>query len=258
MNSDSKNTFFERHRRALSLTGLLLVFVTFVVKDAVRERLKDSIDSIHAAESLYLIRTDTFTITALIQNVDKHIGSITGPADHPGSTEKRTARETLLEETKAREDLYTALESLLENTSRVVETLPRPKLRREQLLALKCELDQIRGLDNEAHQVTSDYYKNLNIDDVLQPDQPRKEQVVLAKEAEADYALFSRTYALLLKANQAMNDVIREARTSYQSEERLYTIFTYVGYALYALGWSLTAIGQLTEPRVQLNPAPLE
>ena len=36
---------------------MTIVFLTFVIKDAKRERLKDSVDTINSAQSLYDVRT---------------------------------------------------------------------------------------------------------------------------------------------------------------------------------------------------------
>ena len=243
MNNTSLKPFLERHSRLLSIAGLVLVFVTFIVKDAIREQLKDSLDSISAAENLYLIREDSAAIKELVTDDDKRLDSVLRSMNPSKDTEKPSQLDEMLGKTVERDRTYTLVESSLENTSRVVETLPDPNSKRVQLLNLKRELEDIRKLDKEAQNITSDFFKNLTIDDVLKND-PTKKQEALHKDVELEEPLVSRTFALVIETSQAMNSVTEEARKQYESQERLYKLFTWLSYLLYAAGWGLSVVGQ--------------
>jgi hypothetical protein len=48
-----------RHNKFFTLLGAFVVFMTFVVKEGARERLKDKLDSIHSAVDVYKIRNES-------------------------------------------------------------------------------------------------------------------------------------------------------------------------------------------------------
>jgi hypothetical protein len=47
-----------RWRRSLPLLGLFIVFLTFAVKDGVKDWRKDAVDSANAARTMFLLRSD--------------------------------------------------------------------------------------------------------------------------------------------------------------------------------------------------------
>jgi hypothetical protein len=51
-----------RRKRRLTIAGALVVFLTFVVKEQIRDYLKDLKDSLAAADSLYTIEQDIKTV----------------------------------------------------------------------------------------------------------------------------------------------------------------------------------------------------
>jgi len=55
----------------LTFVGALIVFSTFIVKDALKEQLRDFGDSIDKAESLYLVREDTMAILKELQPLQR-------------------------------------------------------------------------------------------------------------------------------------------------------------------------------------------
>jgi len=65
--------FVVRHHRTLTFVGALVVFVTVVVKDGLREQLKDLVSSISAAESVFAIRNDTSTTTMWLQRLQEQV-----------------------------------------------------------------------------------------------------------------------------------------------------------------------------------------
>jgi hypothetical protein len=50
----TRYTFLKKHNRLLTFVGALVVFITFIVKDAVREELKSTIDAEQWAETMFL------------------------------------------------------------------------------------------------------------------------------------------------------------------------------------------------------------
>jgi hypothetical protein len=65
-----------RHNRLLTFVGALIVFTTFVVKEGLRERLKDFVDSVGAAESTFMIRGDTNIANSLLRSLEEDIAML--------------------------------------------------------------------------------------------------------------------------------------------------------------------------------------
>ena len=88
MNNGNLKQFFKTHDRLLSVIGAIIVFATFVVREGLRERLKDTSDSIAAAQMEFvrarnfMYPTDTeFTLT--IQNLGPEEEGIRKQMENP-------------------------------------------------------------------------------------------------------------------------------------------------------------------------------
>lgn len=58
MNNSRLREYLRRHHQWLTLIGALIVFLTFLVNDVLRERLKEMASSIAYAQDVLSIRTD--------------------------------------------------------------------------------------------------------------------------------------------------------------------------------------------------------
>lgn len=54
--------FIHKHDRLLSTLGALIIFFTFLAREGFRDELKELVDSIDAAQSVFLIRSDNLDI----------------------------------------------------------------------------------------------------------------------------------------------------------------------------------------------------
>lgn len=61
---------FERHARLLTFCGALIVFTTFIVKDNLEERWKETATAIETAQYFYAVRTDTQSSLASLREID--------------------------------------------------------------------------------------------------------------------------------------------------------------------------------------------
>jgi hypothetical protein len=59
-----EESFFQKRKRLWTFLGALIVFVTFVIKEGVKEELKERLDAINNAETVYAIRQDNTRISA--------------------------------------------------------------------------------------------------------------------------------------------------------------------------------------------------
>ncbi|HEY1209217.1 MAG TPA: hypothetical protein VGE85_07600 [Terracidiphilus sp.] len=72
----AKPSFLRRHRKALSLIGALIVFLTFVLKDTKQQHLRDEIDDLKGARRSLMVLMEVFRVEigeAPIKDYSKHI-----------------------------------------------------------------------------------------------------------------------------------------------------------------------------------------
>jgi hypothetical protein len=75
--SNVRRSFLKKHHHLFAFVGALLVFLTFVVKEGLQERVRSVVDSLQRAEDIFTIRTDNHvnlmelrTIMAMLQDVE--------------------------------------------------------------------------------------------------------------------------------------------------------------------------------------------
>jgi hypothetical protein len=71
--STNLRRFCRRDGRILTLLGALIVFLTFVVKDGLREHLKDAAGSISAANDVFAIREDNMGTRLELEELKKDL-----------------------------------------------------------------------------------------------------------------------------------------------------------------------------------------
>lgn len=72
--------FIHRHDRLLSTLGALIIFFTFLAREGFRDELKELVDSIDAARSVFLIRSDNLDIAEQIAHLQ---ASLTANQQYP-------------------------------------------------------------------------------------------------------------------------------------------------------------------------------
>jgi len=66
-------SWLKRHSRLLSLVGALVVFVTFVAKEGIREHMKEVTDSIEGAENVFLAQTGSSIDSIALANLARRM-----------------------------------------------------------------------------------------------------------------------------------------------------------------------------------------
>jgi hypothetical protein len=112
--------FVKKHNNWLTVVGVAIVFVTFVVKDAYRESLRDSVSAITEAQQSFLTTMGMTQIGLTVTGIDTHLQRDQSSGN--GSEEDQleiaeTSRQTLKE-------IYTIYGADLDSISRLLRTLP--------------------------------------------------------------------------------------------------------------------------------------
>ena len=231
--------FLESHNRLFSIVGAGIVLLTFVIKEGLRDRVKDLADSINAAETLFLIRGDN-TITSaqlslLLQDVMHTERILEHKPIHDPAFENHfdnmnlTAKRSLVGQSNI-------IETSLDNISRLMETLPRDSAGTERLESLRAELWRNR-LDPFWTFLFS--YKLEELAGIPMTDEVYKS--TSSKLSQLDQKMFN----LADKTDAMAQQVLKGAEEARKRTEHAYSVFTWASYALFALGWSLGLLGSL-------------
>jgi hypothetical protein len=221
-----------RHQRLLTFFGALIVFFTFIVKDALRENLKDLVDSLNAAEASAMASNETQMAIVALEAVQNRLDRIVGR----GETDPEDRVDSSIAILQTTCSLYLAV--VAEN-SRLIERLPSD-------VAAKFE-ERIKGAAKAQEPINARYLE------LLQRQMPEKQ----APESQAQDRLRNinlYTQVVLLTTQIAAQEVevksigremLIAANGIRQQDERRYRWATWASYVLYALGWGLGLLGRL-------------
>lgn len=216
----------KRRGRVLSLVGGLIVFLTFVVKDGVREHLKDFGDAIDRAQTTAALHGDNQRMMATIQNIYQRVRY---PADQQEDRDLIASRDpyqVYLVVLRVRRQSMDSLDTIRP----LVEILPR-QINHANALAeldnrLKC-FDQSMSTFEESlpHDVSN-----------VGPTVP-KEQIPTLSNLNREASRLSHS------ASQLAKDVMNDAEHTQKNTTWWYRLWTIASYFLYTLGWGITIVG---------------
>jgi len=238
--------FFKRNGRLFSIVGALIVFTTFIVKDAIREQFKESLDAMTVAHDVSILRGDTEGIESLLMNLSM--------------SEEDRAEKILNREPRVWEywenELKTSLSSLQWEEWRASSVLIRSRA-----LASRIGVDikassEIKGIEESLRTLEPDHMKiveyyysvrdehELNQENLTQVQMERRdkemlrERIVLLKVSDFAQSIVKRSEVL-------QESLLKDAENQTAKDEAAYRICTWFSYGLYVLGWSLALAGRL-------------
>jgi hypothetical protein len=244
MNEDGRP---QRYGRSVSLAGALIVFLTFVVKDGLRERLKDSKDSLDNVTLAELIQKNHLDELAMTRSVNVNVDSLknffaAAYFEHRSTEATHTAEYSdLIEEVTKENDglVYVHLDlERAEQLSRKLDSGGR----------FNSEIDNAQKEWTILTSNEKDIQKYL---DSVIPDDPLTTKVNKKIRHEFDNQMITaeltsyRSSALAQRVEQLSREMASAAETSSERLETQYQRYTMASYCLYALGWSLALFGRL-------------
>jgi hypothetical protein len=220
MNTASK--FFRTHQRSLSLLGALIVFTTFIVKDAIRDHAKDLVDSIDSAESAYRSGIDLTLVSKEIIDTELRIDHLSEGQSAVPSFQK--------EHVQVATDILT-------NTSLYLDKL-------EALNRLLPENQQDQTSIESAEQTLKEDQAQIN--DLF--DKARQPSVLKSDTADDERSLSqieSRLWFQYWQARPLGDKLARKAEATKNDREARYRSITIASYGLYTLGWGLALFARI-------------
>jgi hypothetical protein len=230
-----KPTYFNAHRRVLTLVGAMIIFLTFVVKDGKQKHLESQIDSIKSA------RRSLIVISQILRTESG--GQMPHPKSGP-SLKFASNREQMIYQYSLDSQLSDALQT-------VDQSLPTCNAMRETYESLS----DVRSADALFEDWKADFTLLLDLQGtVFRHANPTSIAEVTASLSSQAHTLSSATTefeGFKVAVWQLNQKVLRQAdnvaKLAYEHELRLETqsvSWEYIGYALYTLGWSLALIGK--------------
>ncbi len=225
-------SYFRRHKRALTIVGALIVFATFVVKDGIRDDLKDRLDTINQAETTFNIRQDTNReIESRITNEWREMGEaidrnakLTGPA---WDSFQRQQSDFLDQTDDALNSSYGNLFQF-ELAAQLFDAPALPDLSAEHKLRKKFQDNYQMMIAGQA--TDDDYFKPSPTDE-------HDLQVFKNYENDADFNLTKNDLV-----GTHLIELVEKRREQYA---QYLSILNFVSYVLYVVGWALSLLGGL-------------
>lgn len=216
--------FFVQHRRLLTFAGALIVFVTFIVKDGLREQLKDLVSSIDSAESVFAIRNDTATTAMWLQRLQEQVDWIAEKIKLKGTSYSGDMVERLHSSLEIINEVHESLAVSLDNISQLLEKVPGQQQSEKKHKELEERLKDLREQRDALLLIFG-----------------REPMSILWKIAP----LLNETQKASDDTRQLAKDVLAEATKKRKAREKIVNTTTWASYVLYTLGWGLGLAGRV-------------
>lgn len=256
----------------LTFVGALVVFGTFVFKEALRENFKDLGDSVEKGETLYTLRVDISTATytseirllseRIIDGISRERDMAVGELIRRKRTPKDTAGALL-----GIGRVFEALSAKGPTFYRDLDAVGRAENEKEkQLLLVADELAKkmspvvgkrfeqsasgiAKELDFIQYRIEDCYREADSLPVIPVEDKPSPSDLDgMLKHAKVYVRcakLSDDHRGLLQKADTEITGLLAAARGLEQLEAERYRLSTWIAYILYAVGWSLGLAGRL-------------
>ena len=221
----------KRKRDALTLYGALIVFVTFVVKEGIRDFMRDNVTALDAVEIAYYTHAQNLGTFDLVADLSFKVNSISDAVLPPSRDFVRANRKEIESAVFASQIFVTQIKMLSQFVNDLVDKLPNSErdIRRE-ARELDRRLETVSGNEDALIHILKDPLSNDGTDRKALLDLAKDEHI--AQQLNADIITFS-------------DRVFRTFRERKRDAERVVNVSTWISYALFTLGWGLALIGRL-------------
>jgi hypothetical protein len=217
-------TILTKHHRTLTLLGALIVFITFVVKDGLRERLKDLVSSIESAQNVFAIRNDTAITSTWLQRLQEQVDWVAEKIKLRGTSYAGDVVEQTHSSLEITNEVHESLAVSLGNISSLMEKVPGQRDNEARYEDLNKELTNLR----EQHDVLAQLFVRQPMD-------------IVWKIAP----LLNDTQKASDETRALAKDVLATASEARKKREKMMNFVTWLSYVLYTLGWGLGFAGRL-------------
>ena len=224
----------------MTITGALIIFITFVVKEQKRDELKDIVSAISSAQSGYKVREDIEFTMGETQEVIRRVDALTNDitlVNPPKRPREEYGAVVLMGEIRI---MQINNHSLLGTAVNLFEELPeRPARAQDQLNALT---KRYRQLATDVEQLKS----RIAEEAVKQAQKNWNTELTYSAGVRAQMTrLFDNSQALSTDIRGQRDEIRRIAVTERMKSEQQYEKYAKFSIYLYIVGWLLGLTGKL-------------
>jgi hypothetical protein len=216
------NQHRKAHSSLLIFLGALTVFVTFVLKEGIAERFKDSVVTLEQAQDIFGLRQEIAHLRLAIFSA-----AGTSPTDQAA----------LVQQVRFANIGHDFVEEGMETISQV-------------LVRVEAGNDLWRRFDTLKQELLQEKREYRELQDGLFGRNGK--QAKSLDEIRVKLEALRPTGDRMREEDQTLQrDIINTAKEKRDRDERYYKISKWAGYVLYTIGWSLGLVGKLNEVRVE-------
>jgi len=229
----------------VALTGAAVIFVTFLVKDARRDKLKELVDSVDAAENAFIIRMGNRQTLAEIKRFERQFQEFrehpTRPLRHNSSGGGGSSYDFGDDTQVNFNGLYTVRaeelsnEDLLDNIVRLANKLPKGEGERKRLQSIQ---DDTKEFWTKWYAAFDESFKVNSLPREQRSDAPKQ-----ANEHIYSAVTIEETVARMLES--ITDNVFQEAERERERAEADYAVWNVITYFFYGVGFIIGVIGIL-------------
>lgn len=221
-----RSTWLNNHQKFISTLGALIVLATFIVKDAIRDHVKDTVDTLDSARSVYEIHADNQHVYDELRMIGFRVNLVWDTTPDRAAYIRRNPQSSYLSDQTRQSSLEDEMKFQLDSATDLLHKMPRPdpSILREQT-AIQGMLDQVKQDDAAYGRALSNPHDADALDDA---DDQQGIDTETTGAAIDDFA----------------GHVLERFETRKAAEDKLLTIATWCSYLLYALGSALTIAGR--------------
>ena len=233
--------FLRKHQRLVSFIGASIVLATFILREVVRDHLKDLADSLDQARSVFAIQgqldSTNQRLRWLLNHQDfevtlKQIRRISKSG--PTFEDTKDGIDSLLEQDIS---VVADLQATQQNLNRLLEKLPSSVYPTD----LQGNDDELKRLKDERDELEK---KMQTCTSEKNPTQSCSLDFVNEMDKQSD-ALDVKLFWMGLKLRKASGNTLEEAEKELQRREAWYSYANFASVFLFIVGWSLGLVGSL-------------
>jgi hypothetical protein len=235
--------FMKKRHKLFAIAGALIIFITFIFKEGVREQLKDLTDSISEGEKNYNERRVEQETAEKVDNLSKAMQELEDKSDHKKQKQRYYDESgNLVDADEQRnEEEHERVTELMHSVSNLFTDL---KIRGEHRTEFDEQLSKISGID-----AANDKYINAHSIHACQAQIDPNEDTGCGW---SDEEIIDAGNNLNIEMGELSQDTLELASKVLQEQEQrrirlkhFYDLFTWVSYGLYTFGWGLGFVGRL-------------
>jgi hypothetical protein len=229
-----------RLSKIVSFIGAGVVLATFVVKDVMKENLKDVNDSLGSAQNFYLSQTYNIFIQDDLSYIKQEVDLALSALQSSEKNQFERRESVLRASAQAGNDHLNVVIEYVRNLASLIDKLQNETDKRDQvrILLVRCaQLSiEIKSLQNRIPQIFS--LINHNSEDP----QALARLTEFTKDTEP---IPGKTQSIMEEATKLTQSVVSDLAARKEETERNYERTTNLSYVLFALGWIIGLAGQL-------------